>query len=448
MNSPGFMFILFTHFMWISLATKSQCAPAPPAASACSGGNGAGSNGVTINSGQTFWFTGGPAVWSGGIAVNGGTFRVCGNLTLNNLNFNSGTIIIENGGSLSVNMGSDLYLNGNSNICNRGFFSLNTNLRMQNANNTVWNIGSSASFNISGQFEINSSTSRVINNGGHITTGSIVVQGSASAGAVCMQAGSCFTSNGGANSIINNFTNAWVFSGSGMAAVTFNGNAQLNNAFTASSNVVICRNAGATTSGSGGWGAATLTISPCPNCSVALPVELLYFKSERCDDEICFSWATATESNNNYFTLEYSENGLDFSSWKIIDGAGNSFQKVEYRYRMSSQEIDAKGEVLYFRLAQTDHNGNTSYSNIVSLENSFNRNETFVYPNPFFDEIIVNTEENSMVEIISSGKCLINQASPGGSKTIVNTKSLSGGVYFLLLKNKHGLIYHSEKLVK
>ncbi len=448
MNSPRFMLILFIHFLWISLVTKSQCAPAPPAASACSGGNGAGSNGITVNGGQTFWFTGGPATWPGGITMNGGTFRVCGSLTLNGINFNSGTIIIENGGSLIVNTGADLYLNGSSNICNRGFFSLNTNLRMQNANNTVWNMGSSASLNVAGQLEINSSTSKVINSGGHITAGSIVVQGSASAGAVCMQVGSCFTCNGGTNSIINNFTNGWVFSGSGMAAVTFNGNAQLNNAFTANSNVVICRNAGASTSGSGGWGAATLTLTPCPNCSVALPVELLYFKSDRCDDKICFVWATASEVNNDYFTIEYSENGLDFNALANIDGAGHSLDKTEYRHSVSTRDIAVDADVLYFRLTQTDHSGATSHSHIVSLENVMHGTEISIFPNPFSDEIIVNAKENSWVEIMHSGNCLISQAASGGKTTIVHTQSLSGGVYFLLLKNKDGLVYCSKKLVK
>jgi hypothetical protein len=449
MKSINFQILIFISLFLLANKINAQCVPAAPAIAACSGGNGAGSNGVNINSGQTFWFTGGPTTWPSGINLNGGTFRVCGNLTLNSINFNSGTIIIESGGSLTINLGGgNLYLNGNSSICNRGTFNLNGSLRMQNTNNTIWNIGSGASFNVTGVIEINSATSKIINNAGSITAGSILVQGSASAGAICMQNGSCFTFNGGSNSIINNFTNAWTFSGTGTAAVTYNGNAQLNNAFTASSNIIICRNAGATTSGGGGWGAATLANTPCPNCSVALPIELLYFNAIICNNSVCFNWATASEFNNNYFTIEYSENAIDFNSLARIEASGNSTSKIKYHKNVSLNQFNSNSTILYFRLKQTDYDGQVSYSEIIALNIDKKINEISIYPNPFMDEINITNKNSCVIEIMNNGFSILNKVLLENSKTVIETKSFPSGIYFVLIKDEVGRIIHTEKLVK
>lgn len=448
MKTINFGLILFFIFSIFSNLSFSQCAPAAPAVAACSGGNGAGSNGVNINGGQTFWFNGGPTTWASGINLNGGTFRVCGNLTLSSISFNSGTIIVESGGTLTINGGGDLFLNGNSSICVRGTLNLNRNLRMQNSNNTIWSVGSSAKFNISGQLEINSASSLVRLNQGGLTASSIVVQGSASAGAICMMVGSCFTFNGGGNSIVNNFTNAWSFSGAGRGAVSFNGNAVLNNAFTSSSNVVICRNVGATTSGGGGWGAATLTVNPCPNCGVALPIELLYFNANECSNNICFSWETATELNNDYFEIEFSENGLDFIPIKKLKGAGTSLTNNSYKETISTTELSLNSEILYFRLKQVDYNGTTSYSEIASVTNTALEKTAFIYPNPFSEEITIMTKNSCELELVNNGFTILNKNVSANTKTIIGTKNFSSGVYFLLIRDSEGTIIQKEKLIK
>ena len=77
----------------ISNLSYSQCGAAPIAATTCSGGNGAATNGVNINSGNTYWFSGGPSTFAS-VNLNGGTLRICGSLTLGSLNYNSGNLII------------------------------------------------------------------------------------------------------------------------------------------------------------------------------------------------------------------------------------------------------------------------------------------------------------------------------------------------------------------
>lgn len=94
-----------------------------------------------------------------------------------------------------------------------------------------------------------------------------------------------------------------------------------------------------------------------------LPVELLYFEGMNEGDHNVLRWATATELNNDFFTLERSTNGATFEAIATVDGAGTSIQPLNYL------QVDANPAVgeNYYRLRQTDFNGQTSYSGIVLL---------------------------------------------------------------------------------
>ena len=52
-----------------------------------------------------------------------------------------------------------------------------------------------------------------------------------------------------------------------------------------------------------------------------LPVELLSFSEPR-RKHVVLNWTTATEINNQYFTVERSADGIDFEPIRMLDGAG------------------------------------------------------------------------------------------------------------------------------
>jgi hypothetical protein len=112
-----------------------------------------------------------------------------------------------------------------------------------------------------------------------------------------------------------------------------------------------------------------------------LPVELLEFDAVlNSSKTVDLSWITASETNNDYFTVERSSDGLNFETLMNVDGAGNSTSVIRYNREDSAP---LKG-VSYYRLRQTDFNNNFSYSQMVSVNNveeqgSFDVN---VYPNP------------------------------------------------------------------
>jgi hypothetical protein len=102
---------------------------------------------------------------------------------------------------------------------------------------------------------------------------------------------------------------------------------------------------------------------------VSLPIELLYFKGSEYNSENILHWSTASEDNNDYFTIEKTKDGID---WEVLDrepGAGNSSNQLYY----SSVDENVGSIINYYRLKQTDYDGKFKYSDIISIDN---RNKT------------------------------------------------------------------------
>ena len=111
-----------------------------------------------------------------------------------------------------------------------------------------------------------------------------------------------------------------------------------------------------------------------------LPIELLTFHAECLNNNALLKWQTASESNNDYFTLEKSFDDQKWTFVANINGSGNSTSLQNYSYLIDSEESN---KLNYFRLKQTDFDGHYSYSNKIILENCVTSPLTFeLYPNP------------------------------------------------------------------
>lgn len=123
-----------------------------------------------------------------------------------------------------------------------------------------------------------------------------------------------------------------------------------------------------------------------------LPIELISFSAVRVEKEkVKLNWITQTETNNDFFTIEKSIDGQNFIPIANKDGSGNSNQIINYI------EYDNKADAafVFYRLKQTDFNGEFSYSNIVKINNlDFKENDLVLFPNPANDEVSVLLSEN------------------------------------------------------
>jgi hypothetical protein len=60
---------------------------------------------------------------------------------------------------------------------------------------------------------------------------------------------------------------------------------------------------------------------------VPVPIVLISFKTKIYNKSTNLNWITASETNNDYFTIERSGDGSDFDAIGEIDGAGNSSEE-------------------------------------------------------------------------------------------------------------------------
>jgi hypothetical protein len=108
-----------------------------------------------------------------------------------------------------------------------------------------------------------------------------------------------------------------------------------------------------------------------------LPVELLRFTAEAQENDVLLEWSTASELNNDHFTLERSYNGLDFIAFADVTGSGTSKIKKDY----SSVDTKPYGGQSYYRLSQVDFDGTRTYLDVIAIRRP--SSAWSVFPNPF-----------------------------------------------------------------
>ena len=167
----------------------------------------------------------------------------------------------------------------------------------------------------------------------------------------------------------------------------------------------------------------------------ALPIELLEFSAEPADKVVNLQWITSSEINNSHFTVERSTDGVTFSKVLEMPGAGNSNTIRTYK---AVDESPAMG-VSYYRLKQTDFNGDFTYSEWVVV--NFTGNEEISLQSVFADRstgnvfIRCNNPENQKVnvQIFDSGGKIIHSSNQMSSSSnwngTVNVGNLSKGTY-------------------
>ncbi|MCC6412123.1 MAG: T9SS type A sorting domain-containing protein [Saprospiraceae bacterium] len=179
------------------------------------------------------------------------------------------------------------------------------------------------------------------------------------------------------------------------------------------------------------------------DASSALPISLIAFTAVPEGQCVRLNWVTATEQNNDYFTIEKSLNGVVFQEVVEVDGAGNSSSEIKYK----ALDCDPWPGVSYYRLMQTDFDGNKSFSPIVSVTMGQSAEFT-IHPNPTngsdltLDFTIIKSE-NIQVKVFSQdGKVMFDKLIPvtnneNFSTTIVLPDAIPMGIYFIQIDDDH-----------
>jgi hypothetical protein len=141
---------------------------------------------------------------------------------------------------------------------------------------------------------------------------------------------------------------------------------------------------------------------------VELPVELLAFNGFFGDGSVTLYWSTASEINNDYFSVQKSANGIEFYEIGRVQGNGTSNEILTYQFI----DYNTSNPVQYYRLHQFDYDGAseilpTIRVGDIELVTSYN-----MYPNPTYDGRFKvefgNTLQKQIIVFGSKGEILVN----------------------------------------
>lgn len=162
----------------------------------------------------------------------------------------------------------------------------------------------------------------------------------------------------------------------------------------------------------------------------SLPVLLLNFNAELEKDNVYLSWTTASEIGNEYFTIERQESTEWVEVGKII-GAGYSNDVLTYNF---IDEHITEG-IYYYRLKQTDFDGQYTYSDIV-LINYKPEYEFSVFPNPSMGIISLTmpADMDVTIKIINKiGQTVYKELmSPDDNIITIDGLDLANGFYHII----------------
>lgn len=167
---------------------------------------------------------------------------------------------------------------------------------------------------------------------------------------------------------------------------------------------------------------------------VILPIELISFTVELKNKIVLITWATASEINNDFYTIERSIDGYSFEYLKTIDGAGNSLSNIQY----SSIDENPLSGTTYYRLKQTDFDGSYSYSKTESIYNKPDLIE--VYPNPNETgllKIITDNSNQYELKLINVMGQIVYEEQFNSNITELDLTKFEKGIYQLFITNQY-----------
>lgn len=177
-----------------------------------------------------------------------------------------------------------------------------------------------------------------------------------------------------------------------------------------------------------------------------LPVYLLGFNTTIQDNNsVLLRWQTTFEKDNDFFALERSTDGRDFKEFTRVAGKGNS-SSITYYQAFDYSPVTGNN---YYRLKQTDFNGNTAYSRINIVQINLPSSVLSVFPNPASGIIHLQTDASvqKTYQLITLHGILLETKPITSDKMPVDISHLSPGTYLINIIQQNNIL-QSFKITK
>nr|WP_066836251.1 T9SS type A sorting domain-containing protein [Rufibacter ruber] len=175
------------------------------------------------------------------------------------------------------------------------------------------------------------------------------------------------------------------------------------------------------------------------NLESTLPVSWLHVKAQRQQQHVLLTWATATETNNDRFEIEYSLDGRQFTQVGALPGSGHSTTIQRYQFLHPNKDH----HVGYYRIKQVDYDGQFEFSKVVSAEAGAAPSVSGLqlYPNPSQEVLYISGVDlapDAEIEIIDLSGRTVQRVIPvlGGTVATIQVKHLPAGTYLLQLRQE------------
>jgi hypothetical protein len=178
-----------------------------------------------------------------------------------------------------------------------------------------------------------------------------------------------------------------------------------------------------------------------------LPIELLSFDAEPVSNTVLVSWTTASEINNDFFTVERSVDATNFVAIGTVNGAGNSSSTRSYSF----VDVQPMMGVSYYRLRQTDFNGDFEVFDPVAVNfGSGMVQGAALFPNPAVEyaHVMINTASSGKgwVRVTDvTGRLISNfqiVMEKGMTPFTLQTDNLAPGKYLVTVEAADGKVYN------
>lgn len=170
-----------------------------------------------------------------------------------------------------------------------------------------------------------------------------------------------------------------------------------------------------------------------------LPVRLLDFQAAYLSSgNISVTWQTAWESNNDFFTVYTSLDGIDFTTRGNVSSQGN--QSSISKYDLLLQEVKVQ-KYIYVALDQTDYDGNVVRLGIRKVVVDGQNHSWHIWPNP--TDNLLNIQGKGItsdikIEILNSSGQEISNTFVNPYMGSIDVSILDHGLYFLRVSDETG----------
>jgi hypothetical protein len=165
--------------------------------------------------------------------------------------------------------------------------------------------------------------------------------------------------------------------------------------------------------------------------TVVLPIAVKSFDVSKIENTSVLQLTTTSETNNDYFTIERSGDGINFSNIGMIDGAGDSKTELSYTFT----DTNPLSGINYYRIKQTDYDGKYSYTEIRSVRMDGAR-EIQITPRITDGRLTITTTlTDYTVTLINGAGQMVRRYTGLSFNDTISIDDLHTGIYYLRVES-------------